>query len=159
MTQSRTRTVEKAGSKKIMRCEICEDADADGVLMWRKSSGKHDMASCRPCAFRVFDDDRDYLYFGSPGRVKDYKQRGDGVERRADCRGDMRQSRLMSATEATVNVLVGYSVAVGTQAAIFPMFGLTATLGQNMAMGAVFTIVSLVRSYLLRRVFNHFSRR
>ena len=71
----------------------------------------------------------------------------------------MTQSRTMSAIESVTNVLVGYGVAVATQAAIFPLFGLTATLRQNMAMGAVFTVVSLVRSYLLRRVFNHFSRR
>ena len=71
----------------------------------------------------------------------------------------MTQSRLHSAIESITNVVVGYGVAVGTQVAVFPLFGLTATLRQNMAMGAVFTIVSLVRSYLLRRVFNHFSRR
>ena len=65
----------------------------------------------------------------------------------------------MSAIEAVTNVLVGYGVAVTTQMVIFPLFGLTATLRQNMAMGAVFTIVSLVRSYVLRRVFNHFSLR
>ena len=71
----------------------------------------------------------------------------------------MTQSRTMSAIEAVTNVLVGYGVAVATQMVIFPMFGLTATLGQNMAMGAIFTIVSLVRSYALRRVFNHFGLR
>ena len=60
----------------------------------------------------------------------------------------------MSAVEAVTNVLVGYGVAVGTQAAIFPLFGLSATLKQNMAMGIVFTVVSLVRSYVLRRVFS-----
>ena len=70
----------------------------------------------------------------------------------------MTQSRTMSAIEAIVNVAVGYGVAVGTQAAIFPLFGLSATLRQNMAMGAVFTIVSLARSYLLRRVFNNLRR-
>lgn len=71
----------------------------------------------------------------------------------------MMQSRTMSAVEAVTNVTVGYGVAVGTQMVIFPWFGLTATLGQNMAIGAIFTIVSLVRSYGLRRVFNRFSRR
>ena len=71
----------------------------------------------------------------------------------------MTQSRTMSAIEAVTNVLVGYGVAVATQMVIFPMFGLTATLGQNMAMGAIFTIVSLARSYALRRVFNHFGLR
>jgi hypothetical protein len=30
---------------------------------------------------------------------------------------------------------------------------LHASLGQNLALGAVFTIVSLVRSYMLRRIF------
>lgn len=59
----------------------------------------------------------------------------------------------MSACEAVTNVLVGYGVAVATQAVIFPWFGLSATLKQNLAMGAVFTVVSLVRSYVLRRIF------
>ena len=71
----------------------------------------------------------------------------------------MTQSRLHSAIESITNVVVGYGVAVGTQVAVFPLFGLTATLRQNMAMGAVFTIVSLVRSYVLRRVFNYFGLR
>ena len=68
----------------------------------------------------------------------------------------MKQSRTMSAVEAVTNVLVGYGVAVATQMAIFPMFGLSATLAQNMAMGIVFTVVSLIRSYSLRRVFEKF---
>ena len=65
----------------------------------------------------------------------------------------MRQSRLMSFCEAIVNVAVGYGVAVLTQIMIFPMFGLHTTLAQNLKMGAVFTVVSIVRSYVLRRVF------
>ena len=36
------------------------------------------------------------------------------------------------------------------------MFGLQATLGQNLAIGAIFTVVSLARSYVLRRVFEAF---
>jgi hypothetical protein len=65
----------------------------------------------------------------------------------------MRQSRLMSLLEAAVNVVVGYGIAVLTQMAVFPLFGLSATIGQNFAIGAVFTGVSLARSYLLRRLF------
>ena len=60
----------------------------------------------------------------------------------------------MSLVEAVANVVVGYGVAVVTQILIFPMFGLNATLEQNLQMGAVFTLVSIVRSYALRRVFN-----
>lgn len=65
----------------------------------------------------------------------------------------MRKSRLMSLVEAVANVVVGYAVAVLTQALVFPLFGLATTLGQNLAIGALFTAVSLVRSHLLRRTF------
>ena len=65
----------------------------------------------------------------------------------------MKQSRLMSLVEAITNVVVGYGVAVMTQILIFPVFGLQTTLGQNLAMGGIFTIVSLLRSFALRRLF------
>jgi hypothetical protein len=65
----------------------------------------------------------------------------------------MRQSRLMSLVEAGTNVVVGYGIAVLTQVLVFPLFGLRATISQNLAIGAIFTGVSLARSYLLRRMF------
>ena len=65
----------------------------------------------------------------------------------------MKQSRWMSLVEAVTNVLVGYGVAVATQWAVFPLFGLHATLQENLVIGLVFTAVSLVRSYVLRRAF------
>jgi hypothetical protein len=43
------------------------------------------------------------------------------------------QSRMMSLVEALANVVVGYGVAVLTQALAFPLFGLEATLRQNLA--------------------------
>jgi hypothetical protein len=65
----------------------------------------------------------------------------------------MHQSRLMSVVEAVANVVVGYAVAVATQLLVFPAFGLVTTLGQNLTIGLIFTLVSLVRSYALRRAF------
>ena len=65
----------------------------------------------------------------------------------------MKQSRLLSLVESVANVNVGYGVAVVTQILIFPVFGLQTTLGQNLAMGGAFTIVSLARLFLLRRIF------
>ncbi|WP_193141015.1 hypothetical protein [Meridianimarinicoccus sp. MJW13] len=65
----------------------------------------------------------------------------------------MKQSRLMSLVESVANVIVGYGVAVVTQILIFPVFGLQTTLAQNLKMGAIFTIVSIARSFALRRVF------
>lgn len=64
-----------------------------------------------------------------------------------------RQSRLMSPVEAIANVIVGYGVAVVTQMLIFPAFGLNTTLAQNLKMGALFTVVSIARSFALRRLF------
>ncbi|MGP6089763.1 DUF7220 family protein [Antarctobacter jejuensis] len=63
------------------------------------------------------------------------------------------QSRAMSLVESIANVAMGYGVAVTTQILIFPFFGLHTTLAQNLTMGAVFTVVSIARSYVLRRMF------
>jgi len=65
----------------------------------------------------------------------------------------MKQSRTMSLVESLTNVAIGYGVAVITQILVFPLFGLSTTLGENMAMGAIFTAVSIARSYCLRRTF------
>ena len=65
----------------------------------------------------------------------------------------MKQSRAMSLVEAMANVVVGYGVAVVTQILIFPVLGLHATLAQNLKMGLVFTGISIVRSFVLRRLF------
>jgi hypothetical protein len=53
----------------------------------------------------------------------------------------MKQSCRMSLVEAVANVAVGYGIAVVTQILIFPVFGLHATLMQNLQMGAIFTLL------------------
>jgi len=65
----------------------------------------------------------------------------------------IQQSRAMSLVEATTNVVVGYLLAVATQFAVFPLFGLLVTVTDNLLIGGIFTAVSLLRSYALRRVF------
>ena len=65
----------------------------------------------------------------------------------------MKQSRLMSLVESLANVLVGYGVAVATQIAVVPLFGLAVTVTENLLIGLIFTSVSVVRSYALRRGF------
>jgi hypothetical protein len=65
----------------------------------------------------------------------------------------MKQSRLMSMVESLANVLVGYGVAVATQMLMFPLFGLVVTVTENLLIGLIFTAVSIVRSYALRRGF------
>jgi hypothetical protein len=65
----------------------------------------------------------------------------------------MKQSRRMSLIEAIANVVVGYGLAVLTQIMVFPIFGLQASLGDTLALGLIFTAISIGRSYVLRRVF------
>jgi hypothetical protein len=59
----------------------------------------------------------------------------------------------MSLIEAIANVAVGFGVAVTTQVLVFPVFGLEASLSENLAIGCIFTVVSVARSYGLRRLF------
>ena len=66
----------------------------------------------------------------------------------------MTQSRTMSAAESVANVLIGYGIALITQVVVFDALAIPVSLEQNLWIGAVFTVVSLIRSYLLRRVFN-----
>lgn len=71
----------------------------------------------------------------------------------------MSQSRKHSAFEAIANVLIGYGVSLVAQIIIFPLFGVRASLAQNIGIGLAFTVVSLVRSYGLRRLFNWWGNR
>lgn len=66
----------------------------------------------------------------------------------------MSQSRAMSAVESVANVAIGYGVAVASQIAIFPLFGVHLPLADNLVIGGYFTAISLVRSYAVRRLFN-----
>lgn len=59
----------------------------------------------------------------------------------------------MSLAEAMTNVVVGYGVAVLTQIIVFPLFGMQVSLGDSLLIGAAFTLASVVRSYVLRRLF------
>ena len=63
------------------------------------------------------------------------------------------QCRTASLMETGTNVVVGYLVALAAQQLVFRLFGIHTTLAQDSAIAAAFTAVSLVRSYLLRRLF------
>lgn len=69
------------------------------------------------------------------------------------------QTKLQSLIESGINVLIGYIVAVISQLAIYPLFDVHLSLGDNLIMGLYFTLVSLVRAYFVRRWFNRRSAR
>lgn len=68
------------------------------------------------------------------------------------------QSRLGSLTESVANVVVGFCVAFATQIVVFPLFGLKASIEGNLLIAGIFTVVSIARSYTMRRFFNWISR-
>ncbi len=67
----------------------------------------------------------------------------------------MEQSRLGSLIESGMNILIGYVVALLSQIVVFPLVGIHGVpLTTNLEIGAYFTGISLVRSYVIRRWFN-----
>lgn len=71
----------------------------------------------------------------------------------------MTQSRLESLVETVCSTLVGYTLALVGQLVIFPLYGVEITLNANMQIVAWFTLLSLVRSYCVRRYFEWRLRR
>ena len=69
------------------------------------------------------------------------------------------QSRLHSFIEAVANVVLGFGIAILTQMAVFPLVGLRVPMDRQLLIGLAFTLVSLARSYLLRRLFVRIGRR
>jgi hypothetical protein len=63
------------------------------------------------------------------------------------------QTRLMSLMESIANVCLGYVLAVATQLVVLPWFDVRLSISGNLIVGAIFTIVSIARSYTLRRLF------
>lgn len=70
----------------------------------------------------------------------------------------MKQSRLMSLIEAIANVGVGFGVAVLAQIVVFPLFGFDVPFKDNLLIGVIFTGVSILRAYTLRRLFEALRR-
>lgn len=66
----------------------------------------------------------------------------------------MQQSKLGSLIEATFNTAIGFVVALVSQIIVFPMFDIHVPIQTNLGIGAWFTLISVVRSYAIRRWFN-----
>lgn len=64
------------------------------------------------------------------------------------------QTKKHSLIESVVNVVIGYIIAIISQVAIFPIYGITIPLTKQLTMGLWFTVISIVRSYVIRRYFN-----
>lgn len=66
----------------------------------------------------------------------------------------MTQSKKGSLVEALINVAIGFSINYCANMLIFPMFGFHISASSNLLMGVIYTAISIVRSYIIRRWFN-----
>ena len=67
------------------------------------------------------------------------------------------QTRKGSLLEATLNIGSGFIVAMFVwQLIAAPLFGYEVTLADNFWLTMIFTVVSVVRSYIWRRIFNYY---
>lgn len=66
------------------------------------------------------------------------------------------QPKHHSFIESIVNVAVGLGINITAQHLVFPLFGIYISWGQNLQIAGIFTVISIIRSYCLRRGFNHY---
>ena len=63
------------------------------------------------------------------------------------------QTKKKSLIESTVQTLIGLWTSILVQITIYPLMGIPVTFEQNLIITAVFFVVSIVRGYLVRRLF------
>lgn len=70
----------------------------------------------------------------------------------------MAQLRRHSMAEVITSTAAGYLIALATQLVVFPIYDMPLRMAENMQVAGIFTVVSIIRSYFFRRLWNHFER-
>ena len=68
------------------------------------------------------------------------------------------QSKKQSLIETVISTFIGLAVSFLTQIIVFPIYNLEVNFSQNLQITLIFTIVSILRGYIVRRVFNKKNR-
>ncbi len=69
------------------------------------------------------------------------------------------QTQKGSLLETITNTAVGFGINYSANLVIFPLFGMHINAGNNFLLGAIYTVISVARSYCMRRVFNILHRK
>ncbi len=64
-----------------------------------------------------------------------------------------RQTRLGSFIEVCFNIGIGFTINFFMNLTIFPLFGWSISVGENLLLGVIYTVVSVIRGYVVRRYF------
>jgi hypothetical protein len=65
----------------------------------------------------------------------------------------VKQSKIMSLVESVINIVVGFGISLAAQIYFLPLLGVQISLSQNVTFALIMTVVSIARSFALRRVF------
>ena len=63
------------------------------------------------------------------------------------------QTKKLSLIESVINTIIGFVISLLIQLCIYPILNIQVTLNQNIIITLVFTIVSILRGYIIRRYF------
>lgn len=69
------------------------------------------------------------------------------------------QSKLGSLLESLTNIVIGVFIGFICNILILPLFGYNVTLNDGFLISCIFTLVSLVRSYIIRRIYNAYTKK
>lgn len=64
------------------------------------------------------------------------------------------QKKLHSFIEALFNTVFGFGISMVANLIVLPWFGFKVSVHDAFNIGVIFTIISIIRSYVLRRLFN-----
>lgn len=64
------------------------------------------------------------------------------------------QTKIKSIMEVVSSTLIGFATSIITQLLIFPLYDIKVTHGEQFFIAIIFMVVSIIRSYLVRRLFN-----
>ena len=66
----------------------------------------------------------------------------------------MSQTKKESLLESASNVLIGFTITIIASFIVYPMFGVQMSPLTNVWVTITFTLISLIRAYIIRRWFN-----
>ncbi len=64
------------------------------------------------------------------------------------------QTKKKSLIESITNTVIGFIIALTVQLIIYPIMNIEVRISQNLIITSVFTLVSILRGYIIRRIFN-----
>lgn len=65
----------------------------------------------------------------------------------------MKQSKQKSFIESVIQTIIGLGTSILIQIILYPIMGIPVTFTQNLIITLVFFIVSIIRGYFVRRIF------